>query len=1165
MSERAIHPSPEELSAFSLGQLPRDAAVAVECHISECQPCCDTLLGLSSDDTFVGLLQEAEQLPPDQTVDRDLSAPQSPSSQDVPAPLAEHPRYEILRLIGKGGMGDVYEARHRKMKRTVALKVIKREFVRKPDAVDRFHREVTTAGQLSHPNIVTAYDADQAANFHFMVMEFVDGVDLSQTVKERGALPVAEACNYIQQVAIGLQYAHERGMVHRDIKPHNLMVTKDGTVKILDFGLASLAPGAVLEPDTVEARGDLTAAGAIMGTPDFISPEQAHDARTADIRSDIYSLGATLYFLLSAQPPFAEGSVMHKLKSHAQSEPEPLSTVRLDVPADLADVITKMMAKDPDKRFQTPEELAEALKPFSQSAEPKEIVERPTQVQPRRWMPTFLSFTAVAALFVAMVFAGLIYYVQTDHGVVRVEVTDPSLHVTIDDQTITMKDEDGKTLRIRPGTQTLIVRKEDADFEFETDRFQIRRGNDVAFQVEMLGGEIVVRKDGERFDSKALSGGIEVRQIIDRMVKAYAECKSYRDSGVIKSVFRKNPGSPEYPVEHSFTTAFVRPDRFRFEIKNEDNRLLISANEQNVQTWWDVEPGIEKPESLELAMAHAVGFTGGDVGRIPAMLMPQRLQSSGALDLIDPKQIEDGKLKNVECFRLEYNFRDEQITLWIDKQTYLVRQIDEWVNAEEFRIERTMTYDPIIDGKITDEMLNAALVYWQAFALLPELSEEDTKLLTNLEEGSQLGDDATSLLTRGETALNLISRLQPDTPCRWELIEDGPGTLLPHLSKARMLARLLILQARVDAESGEMEAAVDHLMQAFLVARNIDEGALVQMLVGDTIELLAADVAFSLLPRLNASSCGRFAEAFSTLPPRTTFARAMSYERDLFGRGAGRILSDALEQLGQAEDSPAVQAILTATKSKQEQWLEELLTEYDKVIEASKLPFAEANKELARLEAGVQGSPNPLIQLLMPSFVATNRRHAKVDARTRELYRRVVKQFDDDRAPIKWMLERDPGLRRDVAERLLKDGNVEGARQALATIPQVDSKAQAALDLAKIREQRGEFEKAADSYLEAYRSQPNLLSVDHLGIIKKGGRVHDLMEFLTEARLGRLGYNNAAVPVLRKLLGEKATREDGYELLKRVWSALPEKRTRCLPTSRTRSGRTTPTQSRSFV
>ncbi|QDV62595.1 protein kinase domain-containing protein [Crateriforma conspicua] len=361
--EQTTHPSPTDLHAFGLGQLPPDEATAIERHISECEPCCETIADLSSADTFIELLQSADQEPNAQTADHQ-SGTTNQSSAGVPEPLAQHPRYEIIDLIGKGGMGDVYKARHRKMERTVALKVINRGLVRKAEAVDRFHREVKAAAQLSHPNIVTAYDADHAGDFHFMVMEYVDGVDLSQTVKKRGALPVAEACDYIRQAAIGLQHAHECGMVHRDIKPHNMMVTADGTIKILDFGLASLAPEAIPASDTVAVRSDLTAAGALMGTPDFISPEQATDARSVDIRSDIYSLGATFYFLLSGRPLFADGSVMEKLKGHAQFEPEPLNSLRDDVPTDLAIIISKMIAKDPEERFQTPVEVADALSKF---------------------------------------------------------------------------------------------------------------------------------------------------------------------------------------------------------------------------------------------------------------------------------------------------------------------------------------------------------------------------------------------------------------------------------------------------------------------------------------------------------------------------------------------------------------------------------------------------------------------------------------------------------------------------------------------------------------------------------------------------------------------------------------------------------------------------------
>jgi serine/threonine protein kinase len=324
MTQTTPHPSREQLSAYNLGQLPPDEASTIESHISECEPCCDTILSLSSDDTFVGLLKEARLLPVDPTLEHD-SREAKPSSLygDIPPELAEHPRYEIVRLIGKGGMGDVYEAIHRKMERRVALKVINRELFQKPEVVNRFHREVKTAAQLAHPNIVTSHDADQAGEFHFLVMEYVDGVDLSRIVKDQGALPIADACDYIRQAATGLQHAHERGMVHRDIKPHNLMVTTDGITKILDFGLASLTPEAAPTAGVVNARSDLTLAGVIMGTPDFISPEQANDARQVDIRSDIYSLGATLYYLLSGRVPFGDGSVKDKLKSHAQVEPAP--------------------------------------------------------------------------------------------------------------------------------------------------------------------------------------------------------------------------------------------------------------------------------------------------------------------------------------------------------------------------------------------------------------------------------------------------------------------------------------------------------------------------------------------------------------------------------------------------------------------------------------------------------------------------------------------------------------------------------------------------------------------------------------------------------------------------------------------------------------------------
>lgn len=507
--EQAIHPSPAELHAYGLGQLSYDQATVVESHISECEPCCETIADLSAGDTFVELLQEAEQLPIDQNVDHDgLPTRPSSSSQDIPVPLAKHPRYEIVGLIGRGGIGNVYEARHRKMERTVALKVLNRKFVRKTVAVDRFHREVKTAAQLSHPNIVTAHDADNAGDYHFMVMEFVDGVDLSRIIKDRGALPVIEACKYIHQAALGLHYAHEQGMVHRDIKPHNLMLTADGTVKILDFGLASLAPEVAPEvaqkvvaaTDTGVVRSELTVAGAIMGTPDFISPEQAKDARQADVRSDIYSLGATLYHLLSGRPPFDDGSVMHKLTCHAQVEPERLESLRDDIPAELDAIVTRMMAKDPDERFQTPAAVAAALKSFLQAIEPAQQ-SPPLQAQAARKRNRWLPLTAVATLFIAMIVAGIVFYLETGNGTIRVELMDESLEATIMGEKIEVEDGD-KEFEISAGRQQLVIRQKGSDSEFVTNKFRIYRNDEIKFEVRLIAGEVMVSKDGKYFDSK---------------------------------------------------------------------------------------------------------------------------------------------------------------------------------------------------------------------------------------------------------------------------------------------------------------------------------------------------------------------------------------------------------------------------------------------------------------------------------------------------------------------------------------------------------------------------------------------------------------------------------------------------------------------------------------
>ena len=280
-----------------------------------------------------------------------------PTPAALPPELAAHPRYRVLRELGRGGMGVVYQARQTVMDRQVVIKVISRSLLDRPDALERFRREVRAAAQLSHPNIVTAYDAEQAGDLHLLVMEFVPGQSLAEVLVKKGPLPVAHACHYARQAALGLQHAFERGMVHRDIKPANLMLTPKGQVKILDFGLAKMAS------ERGPGKG-LTSLHAYMGTPEYSAPEQAADAHSADIRADIYSLGCTLYCLLAGHPPFHGETDIQIILAHLQQEPVPLPELRPDVPATLWAVVARMLGKSAAQRYQRPVEVARALAPF---------------------------------------------------------------------------------------------------------------------------------------------------------------------------------------------------------------------------------------------------------------------------------------------------------------------------------------------------------------------------------------------------------------------------------------------------------------------------------------------------------------------------------------------------------------------------------------------------------------------------------------------------------------------------------------------------------------------------------------------------------------------------------------------------------------------------------
>jgi len=280
-------------------------------------------------------------------------------------------QYRILDQLGQGGMGRVFKAVHLTMNRIVALKVVTSQLVKTEQGRQLFMREVRAAARLMHPNIVTAYDANQIGDRHYMVMELVDGPNLEQLVREKGPLPVGQACDFMRQAANGLQFALENHMVHRDVKPANLLVQRAGgsardtqcVVKILDFGLARLHQR---NPnDEPGSNTILTKENTVMGTPDYVSPEQARDLHKVDIRSDLYSLGCTFYYLLTGRVPFPGGSTLEKLVRHGTEEPTPVLDLRPDVPPAVATIVHRLMAKQPAERFQTPAELAAALAPFA--------------------------------------------------------------------------------------------------------------------------------------------------------------------------------------------------------------------------------------------------------------------------------------------------------------------------------------------------------------------------------------------------------------------------------------------------------------------------------------------------------------------------------------------------------------------------------------------------------------------------------------------------------------------------------------------------------------------------------------------------------------------------------------------------------------------------------
>ena len=509
------HPSAEDLTAFTLGSLDDERQAIIESHVAAC-PSCQERAAVAPGDTLVELLRRvharagraaetfvAVETPVPSVAGNErgplasVVAPSTPAESDrpeapdtLPPELVRHERYRVVRLLGAGGMGAVYEAEHLVMQRSVALKVIRRAYTARADALDRFRREVRTAARLSHPNIVTTHDAEDAGETHFLVMEYVEGIDLGRLVQERGPLPVDRACDYVRQAAVGLQYAFEQGMVHRDLKPHNLMLTPDGHVKILDFGLARFAS------EAASARS-VTGTGMVLGTVDYIAPEQADSARQADIRSDIYSLGCTLYHLLAGQSPFPTGTPIQKVMAHVEKKPQPLTELRPDLPEGIMPVLERMIAKNPKDRYQTPAEVALALQPFTVATAvartPKSrpriqatdtgrpVVLKKKPVGDRRGR-RFVIATAILAFLVAGLLGVGVYHIATDNGELVIQTDNDDVEVVVRQGGEVVKIIDtktGKHITLNSGEYELALKEGQEGLRISPDKMTLKRGETV--------------------------------------------------------------------------------------------------------------------------------------------------------------------------------------------------------------------------------------------------------------------------------------------------------------------------------------------------------------------------------------------------------------------------------------------------------------------------------------------------------------------------------------------------------------------------------------------------------------------------------------------------------------------------------------------------------------
>jgi serine/threonine protein kinase len=521
------------LSDYVVGRLDEPEFSEASDHLEFCPDCREQLFALeASNDQLIAELRGAPDAPmfadepemaaalaaarsafPGNDCEKAASSNQTKEAADFFSELAD---YRIVNKIGQGGMGVVYAARHTKLDRPVAVKVLRSDRLARSDSNARFMQELRAIGKLDHPNIVRAYDAREADGQHFLVMELVNGIDLSALVDAEGVLPVADACELVRQAAVGLQHAHEHNLVHRDVKPSNLMLSRGGVVKLLDLGLSRLhaekigrgwdepvPAGSSSDTDQVEQSRELTESQQVIGSIDYMAPEQCLDGRAADARSDIYGLGATLFKLLTGRAPYASreyDTLGKKLAAVGGPAPTPIKLNRSDLPPELVAILGRMLAKDPKARFQTAGEVAEALAPLARGQNVQRFVDEPiitgtkslgevsrsAETSPaggsRRWFAGPRWPLVAAAFFAAAALAVVLLQLRTPYGELVVEVPEGArdkVQVRVENEKgneIHVVDADNQwSIALREGEWRVDLRDESGTFQLDRNVATITR------------------------------------------------------------------------------------------------------------------------------------------------------------------------------------------------------------------------------------------------------------------------------------------------------------------------------------------------------------------------------------------------------------------------------------------------------------------------------------------------------------------------------------------------------------------------------------------------------------------------------------------------------------------------------------------------------------------